>query len=229
MIGALIQSRLDSSRFPGKALEYIGDYRLIERCIINVKSSKHFTPVLITSDREVDTPLVKIAEQQEILHFRGEINDVAKRALDCIKHFKIAAFARVNGDSPFVMPSLLDQGYDMLQNEKLDFISNIIERSFPYGVSVEIFRSDIFADAYEEIKKDKYLQEHYTTYFYRNLDRFKHFSLTRKPDISKLHLTVDLPEDIIHLRSMLDFCPELFQSDLDTIAGIYNKTKISKP
>ena len=89
MQAAIILVRLDSSRFPQKALAKINDNMLIEHVAKSFSKDNVFTPIIATTNRTVDNPLVEIAKKNNIKIFRGEYENISKRVTDCIKEYNI--------------------------------------------------------------------------------------------------------------------------------------------
>ena len=109
-VAGIVLARMDSSRFPGKALTPIGGIPLLERCLSGVLQSEQFTPILATTARSVDQPLADFAKRMRIPCFRGGLENVYGRVCVCLKEFEVDIFARINADSPFVQAGLLNDG-----------------------------------------------------------------------------------------------------------------------
>jgi len=104
-------------------------------------------------------------------------------------------FARLNGDSPFVDHELVDRACDLARRTGVDFVTNVCPRSFPYGVSVELFRTAVYALGYERMSEPEDF-EHVTRYFYRHLADYRYRNIVNETgDLSGIRLTVDTPED----------------------------------
>lgn len=222
MIAALIQSRLDSRRLPQKAVLQLGDKKVIEHCIDAVNRSKYFTPILVTSDRHIDDPLEEVARKNNILFYRGDLENIALRAKNAIKKFHIKYFARVNGDSPFLIPSLLDKGAEIILSANVDLVSNIISRTFPYGISVEVINSKVFIDSYEKLILNTIYTEHYTKFFYDNLNSFKYAEIKNNTDMSGLRTVIDTEEDLEIARAIIKKHPDLLYKESGEILTILN-------
>jgi len=176
MIGTIIFSRMSSSRLPGKALLKLGDSTLIQQVINSAKKIKSDIIIIATSINPEDDILCKIAEENNISYFRGDLENVAKRTKECIEKFNLSYFIRVNGDSPFIPYKLINKQLKNLKKDpKIEFISNLIERTFPYGYSIEIIKVDVFNKFYVFFSNSEF--EHITAYFYNNLDKIKYFSV----------------------------------------------------
>lgn len=106
--GAVIQARLDSARFPGKALAPLAGRPILSHVIARARRiSLADDIVLATSDRAVDDPLAALAREEGIAVFRGSLGDVVRRTLDCALTHEFEVVARLCGDSPFLSPGFL--------------------------------------------------------------------------------------------------------------------------
>lgn len=225
MNGIIILARLDSSRFPNKATTQVGGKMLIQHCIDEVKKLEHVEIILATSSRDVDRPLVEIAEQNNIKWYTGDLNNVAKRVYDCITELKIDNFARINGDSPLIKSQLLKKGFQLMHENDCDLVTNLLPRRFPYGISVEIINGSTFRSLYSEIANSSYFAEHITSIFYEQQERFKICSIpySSNLDHSKIHLTVDTPEDKLMMDSLFSLDPNIRDKSIEEIVRLYHR------
>ncbi|SHJ80384.1 spore coat polysaccharide biosynthesis protein SpsF [Malonomonas rubra DSM 5091] len=219
----VILARMDSSRFPRKALTPVSGVPLIERCLKGVERTNSFVPILATTARPVDDPLADFAEKKGVLCYRGDLGNVYQRVCGCLREHKIDTFARINGDSPFVQPDLLNDGLNLLNQKNCDFVTNLVPRRFPYGVSVEIFRSEFFLNSEKSILTSEH-REHISSYFYQNLDDFSYASIVGEADLSTVRLTIDTPEDLNVVEQLLKKEPRLFDCPLQHVVDLYQST-----
>ncbi len=218
---AIVLARMDSERFPGKALHPIARKPLIYYCTVPLLGSKCFDVLLATSNRPVDDPLANFAKQYGIKCFRGDASNVSKRVVDCIEHFNIDYFARINGDSPFVRRALIEDAFFTLQSGGFDFVSNLTPRTFPYGISVETFHSEIFLKFKNILVTDKY-REHFTKYFYDHLEHFRFKSITLDHNYSDVRLTVDYEPDIMTVEYIIEHCHDISNVSIEQLAATYH-------
>jgi spore coat polysaccharide biosynthesis protein SpsF (cytidylyltransferase family) len=197
-IGAIILARMDSRRLPGKVLARVGGRPLIDYVLQRCRRAAELQGniVLATSDREVDDPLAEFSRASDVELFRGDSDDVAGRVLACARKFGYRYFARVNADSPFLEPSLIDEAIRLVGTNEVDLVTNLVPRTFPYGISVELVRTDTFAKAYPRmVRPDQ--RELPIIYFYENIQKFRYLSIAcPSGNLSKTRLTVDTPEDL---------------------------------
>jgi spore coat polysaccharide biosynthesis protein SpsF len=151
--------------------------------------------VVATSDRPVDTPIVEYCAERHIPYFRGSADNVAERVLRCAQAHGWAYFFRVNGDSPFVEPTLLQAASQQAATDHYDFITNLAPRTFPYGVSLELVGTRTFAAAYAAMHTSAHF-EHVTLYLYEHLSDYRVYAYACPAgDLSSMHLTVDTEAD----------------------------------
>lgn len=208
-----ILARMDSSRLPGKAFLRLGESTLLGSIIERLQFFKDFTPIVLTSDRKIDDCIETLARGLDCLCYRGEINDVAGRIAGAIDAFEVDAFFRINGDSPCLDEDLIKQAIQLFDSQSCDFISNIVHRSYPYGVAVELFSSAAFIKA-----QKKYTtlseKEHPTIFFYNHLEDYKYLEFVNDIDLSCFSLTIDTLEDYVFFLKLLVEYPDFLDIDL---------------
>jgi spore coat polysaccharide biosynthesis protein SpsF (cytidylyltransferase family) len=137
----IISARLGSKRLPNKAMREVNGVPLIGYVIFRAKRIKGLDNiVLATTHRYSDKPLVKYALTQNISIYQGEVNDVANRFLNCAKMFDSDYMVRMNGDSPFIDPTLITRGIRNCHNNKIEAITDLIGHTFPYGYRSKLFQ-----------------------------------------------------------------------------------------
>ncbi len=220
---AIILARLDSNRFPAKAVTKIGGKRLIEWSMDSLLGLAGIQPILATTDRPVDTPLVDIAVAKGIPVYRGSLDNVAERVAGCIREYEVEYFARVNGDSPFMAPAYLLEAFDLLGRESADFVTNLIPRAFPYGISIEVMRSQCFLDHLPQLNTQRY-QEHITSYFYDHIDRLAVRKINYPAgNDHHIRLVVDTPADKDQIERLLVEIPGGQIPNFEELVRIHKK------
>ena len=111
-------------------------------------------------------------------------------------------FVRICADSPLLDTQILDKIVNFSKKNDYDVITNVYPRSFPKGQSIEILNKNMFIKNFPLIK-NKYDQEHVTTYFYRNSKNFKIKNFLYKKNFSKINLSIDNPRDLIKLEKVI--------------------------
>jgi spore coat polysaccharide biosynthesis protein SpsF len=222
--GAVILARTNSTRFPGKALARLNGKSIIEWCIDGTIGEDYVT-ILATSEEDADVPLREIAEKKGIPCFRGPLENVAERVLGCIRAFDLEYFARVNGDSPFVRNELISSAFKIAVENDLDFVSNLVPRAFPYGISVEVVRSSVFEENYRLMGSSIH-KEHITSFFYENIGKFRTHFITYDGNDHDVRLTVDTPQDLERLQRMLSFASgAISELGIKSLVSLYRESE----
>ena len=126
-----------------------------------------------------DDKIIKICKKNKVKYFRGDLNNVFKRTVDCLKKYNLDSFVRINSDRPFVDYIEIKKMVDKFKKKKFDIISNNKKKNCPKGLICELAKSEIFFNVDKEklSKKDK---EHIFNYFYKNIKNYNiHFVKNR--------------------------------------------------
>jgi spore coat polysaccharide biosynthesis protein SpsF len=173
-IGYIILSRYNSRRLPGKALMQIKNKAILQHIVDKLLLITDIDNIVVaTSIEQTDNSISDYCKANNINVFRGDLNNVAKRFLDCAQHFNFDFAARINGDNIFVDPNLIFDMTAAAKTNQSDFVSNVKGRTFPKGWSVEIVRVSHYQEQYAEFNiSDDF--EHVTSYLYKN-DKNKNY------------------------------------------------------
>jgi len=224
-IAAIILSRYDSTRLPGKALLKIAGRPIIQYVIELCKSINNISDVVLaTTNRKIDDNLVKFAESQKIKVVRGSHKDVAGRFLQSMDDLDLDGAIRVNGDSPLNNVKLLNFGMKIFQNNKFDLVTNIKDRSYPMGMSMEIISKKAMRVAYGNIRSYDH-REHVTKYFYENYNLFKIYSVTlKKFNYGNINLALDTADDFNKIKWIIkNLNSKLYEVDFEDLIKLSNK------
>ncbi len=215
---------MDSSRFPRKAVTKLGGKRLIEWSIDALLDIPEIKPILATTDRSIDDPLANIAKEKGIDVFRGDLNNVAGRVAACIEKFELEAFARINGDSPFLPHQDLVAAFSKIEDANIDFVTNLLPRAFPYGVSIEVMKASFYLSHLPQLLSAHY-REHLTSYFYDHIDQFKvHKIKYTQGNDHQIRLVVDTPEDKENIEKLLALFPKNQKPEFSELVNLYKNT-----
>ncbi|MEZ8666104.1 N-acetylneuraminate synthase family protein [Vibrio splendidus] len=172
-VGAIILARMTSSRLPGKGLREINGKPILSWIINSLRLCKNLDSIVVaTSDLSSDDPLEQWAKKEGLEVYRGSLDNVAKRFLMSAKQSDLDFVIRINGDNLFVNPALVDEVAMRLINGD-EFVSNIVDRTFPKGMSVEGVNVHTYSKRYEHFDREGDF-EHVMSYFYRNLDSLQY-------------------------------------------------------
>ena len=192
---------MSSKRLPMKMLKSINGKILLDRVYSQVKKVKSIKKIIVaTSTNKKDDLIFNFCKKNGIEINRGPLNDVSKRFLEILNIYKPKYFVRISGDSPFMLPSVINKGIDLFKSHNFDLVTNIFPRSFPKGLSVEIIRSRKFIESYSF--QNKFQKEHVTNFFYENFKQYRIKNFTLSTNCNDLSLCVDTYKDLLNIRKI---------------------------
>lgn len=196
MIGAIIQARMNSERFPGKVLHEIQGKPMLQYLLERVGRCRSLEAIVVaTSQEKQDDPIANFCQSRGVHCYRGALMNVANRFKQVLERYPFDAFVRISGDSPLLDQRLIDKAVAIFQQGRFDMVTNILQRTYPRGQSVEVLNSAVFKSAYP-LLTDMEAQEHVTKYFYSHKERFKIFNFKWERDCREINLAVDTQSDM---------------------------------
>jgi len=194
---------MSSRRLPGKVLMDLAGQPLLGYVIARAQMVKDAALVaVITSSKPSDDPIAAFAGDIGVETFRGPLDDVAARLLGAAATFSLEAFVRVNADSPLLDPRLIARGIALYRQTGADLVTNVLHRTFPIGMSVEVLDRKRYAEAYAEMNEGDE-REHVTCYYYRHPQLFHIVEFENQRDLSDRTLAVDHEADIARIEKII--------------------------
>jgi len=157
--------------------------------------------VVATSERIEDSAVVAFAQSMGVPCYRGPHDDVLARLLAAALHHQLDAVVRVNGDSPFLDPAIVDKAVRLFMLGSADIVTNVWPRTFPKGQSVEVIDTASLQEAAANATAEE--REHVTTHFYANPKRFRICNFTLPRPTANVQLSVDTEADFSMAEAML--------------------------
>ena len=179
-------------------METIAGQPMIDRVIDAVRRVKTCANyAVITSDSPVDDDLIEHLKTKGVTTFRGPERDVLQRYILAASHFGAEEIVRINSDCPFIDPALIDSVITEYRQAKppYDYVSTILEETFPTGMHVEIFSMSALVRSSQLAKDDE--REHVTAAIYNNPSKFSLLSVRNNIPMPIYRLTVDYEEDLV--------------------------------
>ncbi len=204
-VGGILLARLDSSRLPGKQLRQAYGRPLLDWLLERVNRIEGLDEIVIaTTNRSVDTPLVEFAQRRGFPIFTGPASDVAGRVLRCARERAYDAWVRINGDSPLLDYQLFSRAINEFRSGTWDIVTNVLERTYPVGNSVEVFDCKVFGVGYQHMTDPRHF-EHVTLYFYEHAEDYNILNLRRTGEpLRSISLAVDTASDFERFAWMLE-------------------------
>jgi len=234
-IVTVIQSRMGSTRLPGKVMMPLAGKPLLYRMYERVAASEFSGIIVVAATKEeTDIPIIQLCEENDINYYLGHSTDLLDRHYQAAKIFNADVVVKIPSDCPLIDPNIIDKviKYYIDNKHNFDFVSNLHPPSYPDGNDVEAMTMKSLEDAWQnaELPLER---EHTTPFFWDNPDRFRignitletglDFSMTRR-------FTIDYEEDYDFIKTVYD---ELYSENglftLDDILNLLNsKPEIKK-
>jgi spore coat polysaccharide biosynthesis protein SpsF len=202
----IVQARMGSSRLPGKVLKEVCGKTFLEHLIIRLRRVKQADSIVIaTTTREHDNQIVDLCNKLKIHYYRGSENDVLSRYYEASVKYGADLIVRITSDCPLIDPYIVDKviSYYIGNKDQVDYVSNVLKRTFPKGMDVEVFSFSVLKEAYEEAKKDRE-REHVTPFIKHKPEKYHLYNIEYAMDLSHYRLTVDTPEDMELIKNIFE-------------------------
>ena len=213
----IIQARMNSTRFPGKAMKKIDKTSMLFHVIQQTKASKYVEDVIIaTTNSKNDKKIVDFCKNHNIKYFCGSETNVLDRYYKCALKFSCDPVVRISSDCPFIDPQVIDKVISKFLKNSFDYVSNNFKKTnnnnenslcnFPQGMVVEISNFKTLKKAWKEAKKPSEL-EHVFPYVQFNPKHFKTANVINKNNLSHIRCTVDVPDDLQFIKKIWNRFP----------------------
>ena len=90
----------------------------------------------------------------------------------------------------------------IFKKRKVDLCTNILKRSFPKGMSIEIMTAQAYKKAYKLINTE-FDKENITSIIYKNKNKFNIYNIKNMNDQKKINLSVDTKKDFIFFKNFI--------------------------
>ena len=205
-IGVVVLVRLSSKRLPRKALRTIEAKEILLYIIERLNRVLDKSNIIIATSSDIeDDAIEKFARTHHLEVYRGSLNDVSQRFYDAAARAGFDFATRINGDNVFVDINLLTEMIHIAEKNEYDFISNVKNRTYPKGMSIEIIRTSHYAQILSAIKHSDYHKEHVTSYLYENEEKgsYKFVLNNNLPDAAGIQLALDTQEDWVRTEKII--------------------------
>jgi|GEM_PF-549719 len=229
-IGIIVLSRFNSTRLAGKALRLISDETMLGSICNRLKKNlPSYDTIVATSSEYSDQPIVDYCRRSCIRVFRGDLDNVAKRFLNCSEINGFDYSVRINGDNYFTDCNIVENAVSIALSNSLDYVSNVPNRSYPYGMSVEVIKTSFYKEVIKNFDSD-YHNEHVTSWIYENVSfgRMSFMKNIHYPKLSGLKLSIDTEDDICNAISIKDRLDRRgLTINLRNLNDVLNEQKVS--
>ena len=202
-VTVITQARTTSTRLPGKVLLEAAGRTMLEHHLDRLAAAG-LRVVVATTTNLTDDPVAEIAERIGVGVTRGSEHDVLGRFAQAVREHRPRTVVRVTSDCPLVDGRVVRAGVEafLAAADPALYASNTLVRTYPRGLDFEVFSAAALLDA-DAHATDPVHREHVTPWLYTDPAR-PTLSLPWDRDASAYRLTLDTPDDLRLLRTLLE-------------------------
>lgn len=193
---------MGSTRLPGKVLADLGGRPMLAFLLDRLERLPVDQVVVATSDLDRDDAVVEVAEAAGVGVVRGPELDVLARFALALQCHPAGNVVRITADCPLTDPAIVAASIALHVDSRADYTCNVLPRTFPQGLDVEVIAADALRLADQEAQR-AIEREHVTPYLYRHPERFRLANLRSGEDLGDERWTVDTPADLEVVREIV--------------------------
>jgi spore coat polysaccharide biosynthesis protein SpsF (cytidylyltransferase family) len=204
---AIIQARMGSTRFPGKVLADLQGRPMLAHIIDRVSRAATVDRVVVaTTVDPIDDVVASLAAESGALVTRGPVDDVLTRFVLAAREHVADVVVRVTADCPLVDPDIVDAIVRTRAEREVEYASNVDPATYPDGYDVEVLTTACL----ERLDREAllgYEREHVTARIREHPGEYATANVEWDRDLSSIRLTVDVPEDLERVATVLGALP----------------------
>jgi len=206
VIVATIEARMGSSRLPGKVLFEAAGITMLEHLVSRLKRVSIIDKIVVaTTVHESDNPIVSLCKSSGIECFRGSENNVMDRVIGAAESVGASTIVEITGDCPVIDPSIVEQSIRIFQEHNVDYVSNVILRSYPDGMDTQVFSLETLKKS-AKMTTNKLDLEHVSLHIRNNESLFSRIHMIAPVEVRwpELGLTLDELGDYKLLKWLIE-------------------------
>lgn len=203
---ATIEARMTSSRLPGKVLMEAANLPFLQHMIQRLKQVTSLDDIIVaTTINASDDPVVDLTKKMGVSYYRGSEDDVLARVLLAAQKHDVDVIVQTTGDCPLIDPEIVELCVQNYRMKNVDYVSNILERTFPIGMDTQVFSTHVLADVAQKTD-DVEDHEHVSLFIYKHPEIYSLGNVVapENQEDPSLRLTLDTSEDCEVLRQIFD-------------------------
>ena len=199
----VIQARMGSTRLPGKVLADLGGRPMLQFMLERLHGLPVSEVVVATSTEPGDDAVAALGATLGVPVVRGPEHDVLARFAQALESHPADHVVRLTGDCPLADPDVIVATLELHRERHADYTSNVIPRTFPKGLDVEVARAEALRVAAAEAE-DPAEREHVMPFLYRHPERFRLATLRGPELLGHERWTVDTAHDLEIVRQAVE-------------------------
>lgn len=138
----LTMARMASTRLPGKVLMPLDNKPTLQHVVERCRRAKRIHDVIVvcTTDPK-DIAIIDFCESKGYKYFPGK-GDVIDQMISAAEYHNVDYIVDVTADCPLVDPRHIDILIEQFFKKKVMYASNLLPRTFPDGMDIQIYRRE---------------------------------------------------------------------------------------
>ena len=195
---AIVQTRMTSSRLPGKVMRPLAGAPLIRRMIERVQRIAGLDRVVVAlAEGAAHDPVIAALDGLDVTIVRGSEDDVLARYAVAARETDATTVMRVTSDCPLLDPevsSTVLRAYIDARPSGIRYARTSANSGYPHGFDTEVFDVAALFEA-EANASGRFDREHVTPYIRNRPETFPAVIIDSKPDRRDWRITVDTEAD----------------------------------
>jgi len=206
---AIIQTRLGSSRLPGKTTLPLGPSTVLEYMVKRLQQCSELDRIIIAvPENEKTEKFREVAKKTHVDFFPGSELDLLDRHYQAAKRTRADIILKIPSDCPLVDPRAIELVLTTFLNSpsEVDYVSNLHPQSYPDGNDVEAMGFSALELAWKEAQAP-FQREHTTPFIWDQPERFSILNCTWETGLDfsrKFRYTLDYQEDYAVIKGIVD-------------------------
>ena len=202
---AIVQARMQSTRLPGKVLEHIAGKAMVHHVVDRVLGAESVDEAVVatTTDSDDDV-LYQYCVAHGIACYRGSVSDVIDRYCQAAREHQADDIVRVTADCPLLDPDVVEKVVRVFHAGHWDYVSNVLEPTYPDGLDVEAFSFSLLEQLWREVEMPSE-REHVTLHVRLHPEKWRQANVRHTENLGQLRWTVDHPQDLEFVRLVYQY------------------------
>jgi len=200
---AIITSRWDSKRLPGKALALINGKTMLQRIVDNARQSEFIDEVVVATSIS-SKPIIDFCEANGMGYYAGAEDDILDRLYHTARLYRADTVVRIWGDCPLLTEGIIDkffEGCPVIRGVDYYFSG----KHNPTGYWLDMMPFSLLRKAWLEITNPK--DREWIHSYFINKDNARsdcYYQIyTMEEELAPGDWTLDTPEDLERIREIV--------------------------
>ncbi len=193
---AIVQSRLASTRLPGKALLDICGKPMLWHVVDRVSRAKMIDKVVVATTTK-DAEIQQLCSENNIPCYAGSELDILERTYKAARWSEADIVVRIWGSCPLIDPGIIDAVVTKALETKCEYCYNT---DYPKGLDVAVLPFSVLSELYWE------LQDHNQRHWFHEYckENLKSEKVISSENLTHLNLDIDTQEDLDFVRRIME-------------------------